>query len=165
MPDEPQPYDPYAPPSAAYGQIPHAERYGAMAPHPGYAPASGQVAPRATIGQVRGTGLAILLFVVTFGIYGLYWFYVVHDEMRRHKGQGLGGGLALVLAFFITIVMPYLTSQEVGEMYERRGQRRPVSGATGLWYFPGSFLIVGPLVWFILTNNALNDYWRSVGAR
>lgn len=107
----------------------------------------------------------MLLFVVTFGIYGLYWNYVVHDEMRRHKGQGLGGGLALVLSFFNTIVMPYLTSQEVGEMYERRGQHRPVSGATGLWYFPGCLLLVGPLVWFVKTNGALNDYWRSVGAR
>ena len=162
MPDKPQPD---APSSAACCQIPHAQGYGAMAAHPGFAPAYGQVAPRANIGQVRGTGLAILLFVVTFGIYGWYWFYVVHDEMKRHKGQGLGGGLALVLSFFVTIVMPYLTAQEVGEMYERRGQRRPVSGATGLWYFPGSFLVVGPLVWFILTNNALNDYWRSVGAR
>jgi hypothetical protein len=26
-------------------------------------------------------------------------------------------------------------------------------------------ILVGPLVWFIQTNSALNDYWRSVGAR
>jgi hypothetical protein len=25
-------------------------------------------------------------------------------------------------------------------------------------------ILVGPFVWFIQTNNALNDYWRSVGA-
>ncbi len=35
---------------------------------------------------------------------------------------------------------------------------------TGLWYFPGSLILVGPIIWFVKTNNALNDYWRSVGA-
>ena len=164
MPEAPQPDDPTTQALPAYGQVPNAADYGAVVPHPGYLPVYGQVAPSASIGHVRGTGVAMLLYVVTFGIYGLYWYYVVHDEMKRHKGHGLGGGLALVLAFFVGIVMPYLTSQEVGQMYERRGQHKPVSGVTGLWYFPGNFLLVGPLVWFIQTNNSLNDYWRSVGA-
>ena len=162
MPDEPKPYDPYATPAAAYFQVPHTDGYGAIAPHPGFPPPNSQIA---LIGQIRGTGLVVLLFIVTLGIYGIYWFYVVHDEMRRHKGQGLGGGLALALYILVTPVAPFLTSQEVGQMYERRGQRSPVSGLTGLWFFPGNFLLVGPLVWFILTNTALNDYWRSVGAR
>ena len=116
------------------------------------------------IGKVRGTGMAILLFIVTFGIYGLVWYYSVHDEMKRHRGTGLGGGLALVLSIFVGFVMPYITSSEVGGLYQARGQHQPVSGVTGLWYFPGYFLIVGPIVWFVKTNGALNDYWRSVGA-
>jgi hypothetical protein len=36
--------------------------------------------------------------------------------------------------------------------------------ATGLWYFPGMFFLVGPFIWFIQTNGAVNDYWRSQGA-
>ena len=46
---------------------------------------------------MRGTGLGIVLFIVTFGIYGIYWIYVVHDEMKRHTGTGLGGGIALLI--------------------------------------------------------------------
>jgi hypothetical protein len=66
----------------------------------------------------------------------------------------------------VGIVMPYLTSSEVGNLYAGRGQKRPVSGATGLWYFPGILLFgIGPFVWFIKTNGALNSYWRSLGAR
>jgi hypothetical protein len=34
---------------------------------------------------------------------------------------------------------------------------------TGLWYFPGVLILVGPIVWFVKTNGALNDYWRSQG--
>jgi hypothetical protein len=117
-------------------------------------------------GKVRGTGVSILLFIVTLGIYGWVWYYSVHEEMKRHKGgDGLGGALALVLAIFVGIVMPYITSAEVGELYERRGQPKPVSALTGLWSFPGIFLFfIGPIVWFVKTNGALNRYWESLGA-
>jgi F0F1-type ATP synthase membrane subunit c/vacuolar-type H+-ATPase subunit K len=117
------------------------------------------------IGKVRGTGVSILLMVVTLGIYTLVWYYSVHSEMKRHRGTGLGGGLALLLTIVVGIVMPYVTSSEVGSMYEMRGQPKPVSGMTGLWYFPGLLLIIGPIVWFVKTNGALNAYWRACGAR
>jgi hypothetical protein len=117
------------------------------------------------VGKIRGTGVCILLSVITFGIYCLVWYYKTHEEMKQHTGNGLGGGLALVLAIFVGFVMPFITAAETGSMYRRAGQRPPVSGATGLWVIPGAILIVGPLVWFIKTNGALNAYWRSLGAR
>jgi hypothetical protein len=117
-----------------------------------------------TVGQIRGTGFGILIFIVTFGIYGWYWYYKTHSEMKAHSGQGIGGGLALVLAILVSVVMPFITSSEVGSLYSRRGQPAPVSAMTGLWNFPGVFIIVGPIVWFVKTNGALNDYWRSQGA-
>jgi hypothetical protein len=130
------------------------------------APPGGQYFPQSgPIGQVRSTGIAILLAVVTLGIYTLVWYYKVHDEMKKHTGDGLGGALALVLALFVGVASPYLASMEVGNMQERAGRRRTVSGATGLWYFPGIFILVGPIVWFVKTNSALNEYWRSLGAR
>lgn len=139
---------------------PHAPMVPADNPYAHVAPAYGG----APIGRIRGTGVCILLSIVTFGIYTVVWFYQTHSEMKRHSGQGIGGGVALLLSIFVGIVMPYITASEVGGLYERRGQRKPVSGATGLWYFPGWFLLVGPLVWFVKTNGALNAYWRSQGA-
>jgi hypothetical protein len=117
------------------------------------------------VGKVRPSGLAMLLFVVTFGIYGLVWWYLVHDEMKRHTGQGIGGLVALLLAIFVSPAAAFFTSDEVGKLYERTGRRAPVSALTGLWYFPGMFLLVLPIVWFVQTNGALNDYWRGLGAR
>ena len=40
-----------------------------------------------------------------------------------------------------------------------------MSGLTGLWFFPGMFILVGPFIWFIQTNRALNEYWQSLGAQ
>ena len=126
----------------------------------------GQVVLHGGPGKIRGTGVAILLSIVTLGVYQLVWYFGTHEEMKRHKGTGLGGGIALLLAFFVGIAMPYITSAEVGELYERRGMPKPVSGVTGLWYFPGIFLFgIGPIIWFVKTNGALNAYWRQQGVR
>ncbi|MCW2764195.1 MAG: hypothetical protein JWO11_154 [Nocardioides sp.] len=126
------------------------------------APAPAAYGSSAT-GKIRSTGTCIVLAIVTFGIYSLFWFYKVHEEMKQHSGTGIGGPLALIITIVVGVVTPFVTSAEVGALYERAGKVKPVSGSTGLWYFPGAFIIVGPLVWFIKTNGALNDYWRSVG--
>lgn len=148
---------------------PHAgEHYGQPAGYgqmPGVPSTALYAQAQGPIGQVRSTGVQILLFVVTLGIWSLVYYYQTHEEMKRHSGQGLGGVLALVLSLFVGIVSPYLLSHEVGGLYERRGQQKPVSALTGLWFFPGMFILVGPIIWFVQTNNALNDYWRSLGAR
>ena len=118
----------------------------------------------APIGQIRNTGTCILLSFVTLGIYTWVWYFKTHDEMKRHTGEGIGGGIALLLAILVGIVMPFLSSNEVGKLYERRGQKPPVTAVTGLWaLLLGWFFFVGIIVWFVKTNSALNDYWRSVG--
>jgi hypothetical protein len=150
-PDQPPP----PPPSAsAYGSQP-------MPAVPG--PAR-YAQPYGPIGQIRPTGLTMLLFFVTLGIWGFVYYYQTQEEMKRHSGEGLGGVLALVIAIIFGLVSPFLLSNEVGLLYERRGQEKPVSATTALWFFPGILILVGPFIWFIQTNRALNDYWASVGA-
>ncbi|MDI6910041.1 DUF4234 domain-containing protein [Nocardioides sp.] len=147
--------------------------FGEATPAPAAAPAApayagaAHAAPAAgPIGEVRSTGTCILLSIVTLGIYSWYWYYKTHDEMKRHSGEGIGGGIALLLAIFVSIVMPFLSSNEVGKLYERRGQQAPVTAATGLWFLLlGWLFLVGAIVWFVKTNNALNEYWKSVGAQ
>ena len=133
--------------------------------HPAPATAQTPGAGAGPTGKIRGTGVCILLAIVTFGIYAVVWTYSVHEEMKRHTGRGLGGVVAALLQLVAGIVMPYITSGEAGGLYAARGQEKPVSGATGLWYFPGIFILVGPIVWFVKTNGAINDYWRSQGVQ
>ncbi|WP_230487183.1 DUF4234 domain-containing protein [Nocardioides anomalus] len=148
------PVVPAAPP--AYGSIPAPAYGGVPAPSHGGAP----------IGTIRSTGTCVLLTIVTLGFYSLYWYYKTHEEMKQHTGAGLGGGLALVLSIFVGIVMAFVTPNEVGNLYARRGQAKPVSAATGLWaLLLGWFFFVGVIVWFVKTNGALNAYWRSLGAQ
>jgi hypothetical protein len=119
--------------------------------------------PTGELGTMRPTGMIILLFFVTLGIWGFVYYFQTQEEMKRHTGEGLGGVLALIIAVIFGIISPFLLSNEVGKLYERRGETPPVTALTALWFFPGMFIIVGPFIWFVKTNRALNDYWRSQG--
>ena len=139
--------------------------FGRVPPEPAYVTEGALIPATGPIGEIRKTGTCVLLTVVTLGFYSWYWYYKTHDEMKRHTGDGLGGGIALLLAILVGIVMPFLNSHEVGKLYERRGQAQPVSAVTGLWFLLlGWFFFVGAIVWFVKTNRALNDYWESQGA-
>ena len=149
-----QPGQPYGPPVGG----PHA--------YPVPVAPGGHGQPMEPAGKVRSTWAVIGLSIITLGIYSLYYTFVTHDEMKKHSGEGIGGVLALVLAIVTGgLVQAFLFPHEVGTLYARQGRPRPVTATTGLWVLLGSFIVVGPLVWLIKTNGALNAYWRSLGAR
>ncbi len=58
----------------------------------------------------------------------------------------------------------YTIPSEIGEMYAKDGREKPMTGWTGLWYFPGLILIIPGIVWFVKVQRALNRYWESKGA-
>lgn len=167
-----QPYAPgpqaFVPPQYAPGPQHGQPAYAVPAPA-GYAPAVAPTAygrPLGPVGKVRSTWAVIGLSIITFGIYPLYYYFATHQEMKDHTGEGVGGVLGLVIALFtLGLVTPFLFPHEVGNLYVRQQRPAPVSATTGLWVLLGSFILVGPLVWLIKTNGALNAYWRGVGAR
>ena len=122
---------------------------------------SGNTGP---LGQRRGIGFAILLFIITLGIYGLYWAYKTHEEMRQHTGDGLGGVLGLVVWILVTAVSAFVIPSEVGKLYAKGGRQAPITGWTGLWLFPFGFLIIPAIVWFVKVQGSLNRYWESAPA-
>lgn len=159
-------------PPAGYAQPQYAPQY-AGAPQYGQVVPAGYPQPPASpghpvgpVGKVRSTWAVIGLSIITFGIYGLYYYFATHEEMKQYSGEGVGGAIGLVLAIFtFGLVTPFLLPNEVGNLYARQSRPRPVTAVTGLWVLLGSFILIGPLVWLIKTNGALNAYWRSLGAR
>ncbi len=139
---------------------------------PGYPPADGQAYGQAygqasgqglqvqsgPPGTVRSTGKTILLVVVTLGIYSYVYNYQVHDEMKRHTGRGLGGGIALLLSLLAGVAMPFLTPNEVGALYTRRGDKPPVRAWTGLWVIipavVGYIVLIATVVAIAATNTS-----------
>jgi hypothetical protein len=117
------------------------------------------------LGNPRSVGTVIVLTMLTFGIYGLYWYYVTHEEMKQYSGEGIGGAMALLIAALVGFAIPFITGSEVGKLYTREGMDPPVSGKTGLWVIPGFLLLfLGPLIYLAKVQGALNRFWESKGA-
>jgi len=110
------------------------------------------------LGQPRGIGFAILMTIITLGIYSLYWVFKTQDEVKNHSGQGVGGVLGLVIYIVVSVVTWFLIPSEVGKMFTRDGRPAPFTGWTGLWLL---LPIIGAFVWFIKIQGALNRYWES----
>ena len=113
------------------------------------------------LGQPRGVGFGILMYIVTFGVYSLYWVYKTQEEMKQHTGEGLGGVLGLVVWLLVNPVTAFVIPSEIGKMYKKDGQEPPFTGWTGLWLFPGAILLVPAIVWFVKVQRALNRYWEG----
>jgi Domain of unknown function (DUF4234) len=116
------------------------------------------------LGQPRGIGFGIFIFIITLGLYGLYWVYKTQEEMKQHTGEGLGGVLGLVVWIVVGAVSAFVIPSEVGKMYQKDGQTPPVTGWTGLWLFPFGIFIIPAIVWFVKMQGSLNRYWESKGA-
>ena len=121
---------------------------------------SGNTGP---LGNRRGVGFGILMFIVTLGFYSWYWAFKTQEEMKEHSGQGIGGVLGLVIWILLNPVSAFVIPSEIGKMYEKDGRQPPVNGWTGLWLFPFGVLIIPAIVWFVKVQGALNEYWEAKG--
>lgn len=111
-----------------------------------------------SIGKRRKIGMQVLISVVTLGVYGIYWAYISHDEVKRYSNDGVGGVVGAIIYVFVGIVTLFLLPIEIQRMYERDGQESPVSAKTAFW-----ILLFG-IPWYVKVQGALNNYWESKGA-
>ena len=111
------------------------------------------------IGQQRGVGFAIVMYLVTLGIYGIYWMFKAFQETRAYRRQGIGGLAGVLLAF--VAVSTFLLPAYVGRMYNEDGKPNPVSGWSGFWVLVP---YVGGFIWLYKIQSALNEFWQSKGA-
>jgi hypothetical protein len=121
------------------------------------------IAARGPVGETRSIPLSILWAILTIGIYCAIWTYKTQEEVKRYSGNGVGGVLGLVIYLLISPVTFFIVPSEIRYMYEDLdGGTSPVRGTTGLWFL---LPLLGPLIWFVKVQGALNRYWESKGAQ
>jgi hypothetical protein len=127
---------------------------------PGYQPVG--AVPPTLDGAAYNKGLVVLLMIVTCGLFGLYWTYRTCEDLKAYNGDGLGGGLGLVIYLIFSPVLMFTIPGEIEKMYQRDGRESPVSAMLGLWVL---LPIIGNFIWYFKVQDALNDFWLSKGAQ
>ncbi len=107
----------------------------------------------------RDIAVAIILSIVTCGIYGLYWFVCLNDDLNELTDrEGTSGGVALILSLITcgiySIYWMYKAGEKVDELKSRRGQ---TSQYSGIVYIVLSLLGFG-IVSYALIQDELNKH-------
>jgi hypothetical protein len=117
------------------------------------------------LGSTRSIPLTILWAILTLWISTFFWTYWTFDELERYRGRGLGGAMGLIVYILCLIVgwvaiaiTGILIWSEIQALYREDGRESPHSPLWGLWLL---LPVVGNFVWFIPTQQALNDFWES----
>lgn len=81
----------------------------------------------------RDIAVAIVLTVVTCGLYGLYWFACLNDDLNELTDKnGTSGGIALVLSLvtcgIYTLYWMYKSGEKVDQLKVQRGLNPQYTG-------------------------------------
>ncbi len=78
--------------------------------------------------EYRSPGLVLVLGLVTFGIYMIYWYYKVYDEMKRATGATPTGNEYVIdlILFIVTcslwgVYVDYRISRQLEDLQRTRG--------------------------------------------
>ncbi|QIB69839.1 DUF4234 domain-containing protein [Aminipila butyrica] len=109
----------------------------------------------------RNVAMCAILTVITFGIYGIYWFVCMTDEaLGLSQERGADGILAFIFNFITLGLYGWYWAYKMGERLEIAGQRNNipyVSGDNGALYLILNVLGLS-LVTYILIQMELNKF-------
>ena len=117
--------------------------------------------------KIRSPIWVVVLEIITLGIYGFFWWYFVHRELRdfgRVKGTtelGTSPGTSLLaITLGLLIIVPALISFFNGFKRVQAAQRlvgkEPINGWIGLILF----IVIYP-AYFGYMQSGLNSVWRT----
>ena len=111
--------------------------------------------------QPRSIALAIIFTIITCGIYGIYWFIVLTDEVNEAAGeiQGTSGGVAFLLTIVTCGIYGIYWAYKQGEKLDRAKSMRGVpSSNSGVLYLILELIGFGIIAWALMQNELNNMY-------
>lgn len=132
-----------------------------------YAAPAAAVTRRRQVGQPRSPGMALLLMIVTLGIYGIVCYYKMFSEIRAWRGKGWSGGQYLLFSLvpvlnLVGVATIWLLPSYIGKLYSEDGKKPPITGLAGWWVF---LPLLGGFILHFKIFGHLNKFWVSKGAR
>ena len=104
--------------------------------------------------QQRNIAVAIVLSIVTCGIYSIYWFIVLSDDVgRANNNPKISGGIAFLLNLVTCGIYGIYWSYKMGkEMFEANQKAGISSSDNSILYLILSLFGFQIITWAILQN-------------
>nr|AOR51124.1 hypothetical protein [uncultured bacterium pAW1] len=100
--------------------------------------------------KYRNMWIQVLLFIITFGFYGIYWFYQTATEMKHLENDPYAEPALWTILMFIPLANIYSLYKYTG-LYEAASRNH-----MNRWILFLLWLVFSPAVWFIVQTE-LND--------
>ncbi len=107
--------------------------------------------------QQKNIAVCIILSIVTCGIYGIYWFVVLSDELGELSGDKKTSGLMALLLTLVTCgIYGIYWAYKIGERVDTvKSQNGTPSDNTGILYLILTLFGFG-IVYYALAQNEIN---------
>jgi len=127
-------------------------------------------------GKRRNPCAPLFLPLITLGIYNLVWIYKLFNEARlyannRNETKITSGGAAVGFLFIPVfnivwgIMLWFKIPGLVTRMRQADGIPENRRGSTGTLGFLMLIPIIGGILWIVLTQNAINSFWKEASRR
>ena len=113
--------------------------------------------------QERNIAVAIILTIVTCGIYGLYWFVVISDDVKEYSNDSemMSGGVALLLTIVTCGIFGFYWAYKLGKnMFSAQQMNNLPATDNSVLYLILELFGLGIIVWAIIQND-LNTITRT----
>lgn len=102
----------------------------------------------------KNIALCIILSIVTCGIYGLYWFVCITDDVNTAaEEQGTTGVVALLLSIITCNLYGLYWAYKMGEKVDIIKSKRGLAASnSGILYLILCFLGLGIVTWALIQN-------------
>lgn len=100
----------------------------------------------------RNIATCIILTIVTCGIYGIYWFIVLTDEIGREAGDSsISGGVAFLLTLVTCNIYGIYWAYKMGQLLDDAKRRRGIQVGSDM----AVVYLILQIFGFGIVNNAL----------
>lgn len=105
----------------------------------------------------RNIALCIIFTLITCGIYGIYWYVCLANDVNTISGvQDTGGGMVLLLTLVTCGIYGLFWAYKCGEKIDMAKQRRGIPSSNGgVLYL--LLYILGGIIAYALIQNEINN--------
>jgi hypothetical protein len=104
--------------------------------------------------KYRNMGVQILLMIVTFGLYGIYWFYQTASELKIVAKDEKASPTLWTILMFIPFGILY-SHFKYAELYEKVGTEK-----INRWILFILWFFFSPAIWFLVQKD-LNAWSKN----